>query len=128
MDDTERDGNGEEFEEQFEQMLIENGVLVHALAALLVVTVQSLRGERVPWGWWRDYVTLTKPRIMSLLLLTGAAGAFVGAGGVPPAGAFGHAVASLFGADPKSDMDADLMRMKSMIETGRAPHDAAQPV
>ena len=36
MDDTERDGNGEEFEEQFEQMLIENGVLVHALAALLV--------------------------------------------------------------------------------------------
>ena len=46
---------------------------------------------------------------------------------VPPAGAFGHAVASLFGADPKSEMDADLMRMKSMIETGRAPHDAAQP-
>lgn len=45
----------------------------------------------------------------------------------PPAGAFGHAVATLFGADPKSDMDADLMRMKSMIETGRAPHDAAQP-
>ncbi|MFN2646012.1 MAG: SRPBCC family protein [Burkholderiales bacterium] len=46
---------------------------------------------------------------------------------VPPAGALGHAVASLFGADPKSEMDADLMRMKSMIETGRAPHDAAQP-
>ena len=46
---------------------------------------------------------------------------------VPPAGALGHAVASLFGADPKSDMDADLMRMKSMIETGHAPHDAAQP-
>ena len=45
----------------------------------------------------------------------------------PPAGAFGHAVATLFGADPKSDMDADLMRMKSMIETGRTPHDAAQP-
>lgn len=29
-------GDGEEFDEQFEQMLIENGVLVHALAALLV--------------------------------------------------------------------------------------------
>ena len=36
----------------------------------------------------RDYVTLTKPRIMSLLLLTGGAGVFVGAGGVPRAGAF----------------------------------------
>ena len=35
MDETEN-GNGEDFDEQFEQMLIENGVLVHALAELLV--------------------------------------------------------------------------------------------
>jgi uncharacterized membrane protein len=46
---------------------------------------------------------------------------------IPPAGAFGHAVAAIFGADPKSEMDADLLRMKSMIETGHPPHDAAQP-
>lgn len=46
---------------------------------------------------------------------------------LPPAGALGHAIAALFGADPKSEMDADLMRMKNMIETGRAPHDATQP-
>jgi uncharacterized membrane protein len=45
---------------------------------------------------------------------------------IPPAGAFGHAVASMFGADPKSEMDADLLRMKTMIETGHPPHDAAQ--
>jgi uncharacterized membrane protein len=45
---------------------------------------------------------------------------------VPPAGAFGHAVAALFGADPKSEMDADLLRMKTMIETGRAPHGTAR--
>ena len=31
----------------------------------------------------RDYVTLTKPRVMSLLLLTGGAAIFVGAGGLP---------------------------------------------
>ena len=37
----------------------------------------------------RDYLTLTKPRIMTLLLLTGAAGMFVGAQGVPPLGLFG---------------------------------------
>ena len=36
----------------------------------------------------RDYLTLTKPRIMTLLLLTGAAGMFVGAQGVPPLGLF----------------------------------------
>jgi protoheme IX farnesyltransferase len=34
-------------------------------------------------------VTLTKPRIMSLLLVTGAAGMFVGAGGVPELSALG---------------------------------------
>jgi uncharacterized membrane protein len=45
---------------------------------------------------------------------------------LPPAGAFGHVVASVFGADPKTEMDGDLLRLKSMIETGRPPHDAAQ--
>jgi protoheme IX farnesyltransferase len=34
---------------------------------------------------WRDYVTLTKPRIMSLLLLTGVCGMIAGARGLPPA-------------------------------------------
>jgi len=55
-----------------------------ALAATAVVAVGTFRGEGVSSGPWRDYVTLTKPRIMSLLLLTGAAGMFVGEGGVPP--------------------------------------------
>jgi uncharacterized membrane protein len=43
----------------------------------------------------------------------------------PIAGAVGHALATLFRADPKSQMDQDLMRMKTMIETGVQPHDAA---
>src|SRR5205814_1972322 len=34
---------------------------------------------------WRDYVTLTKPRIMSLLLITGLGAMFVGARGAPSA-------------------------------------------
>jgi uncharacterized membrane protein len=44
----------------------------------------------------------------------------------PPAGALGHAVASLFGSDPKGQMDDDLARMKHYIERGAIPHDAAQ--
>lgn len=44
----------------------------------------------------------------------------------PPAGAIGHAVAALFGSDPKREMDEDLMRMKTLIETGQPPRDAAQ--
>ena len=46
----------------------------------------------------------------------------------PPAGAIGHAIASLFGADPKTEMDEDLSRMKTLIETAHFPHDAAQHV
>jgi uncharacterized membrane protein len=45
----------------------------------------------------------------------------------PPAGALGHGVAKLFGVDPKHELDADLLRLKTFLESGRAPHDAAQP-
>ena len=46
----------------------------------------------------------------------------------PPAGAVGHALAKLFGVDPKTEMDDDLARVKVMLETGRPPRDAAEPV
>jgi hypothetical protein len=35
-------------------------------------------------------------------------------------------VAALFGADPKREMDEDLLRMKTLIEGGSPPHDAAR--
>jgi len=54
-----------------------------ALAAALVLVVLTWRGRPVEAGAWRDYVTLTKPRIMTLLLLTGVCGAAVGAHGRP---------------------------------------------
>lgn len=44
----------------------------------------------------------------------------------PPGGAIGHAVATIFGTDPKTQMDQDLMRMKSFLETGEVPSDAAE--
>ena len=64
-----------------------------AFAATLVLTAQSWSRSQqtlqqvVTWdfrGSLGDYVTLTKPRIMSLLLLTGLCGMVVGAGGWPP--------------------------------------------
>jgi uncharacterized membrane protein len=45
----------------------------------------------------------------------------------PLAGAVGHALAKILGSDPKREMDADLVRMKTFIETGHPPHDAANP-
>ena len=74
--------------------------VVHLVAASLAfasttyVAALTFRGH-VDQGPLRDYLTLTKPRIMSLLLLTGGAGAFVGAGGAPAWGAFAATMAGL---------------------------------
>jgi uncharacterized membrane protein len=46
----------------------------------------------------------------------------------PIAGAIGHAVASLFGADPKQAMDEDLVRLKSLLETGKASSPGKQEI
>ena len=54
-----------------------------AFAASLVVTALMHRDGVVRFGSWRDYVTLTKPRIMTLLLLTGFCGMVAGAHGLP---------------------------------------------
>ncbi|MFL6674395.1 MAG: SRPBCC family protein [Massilia sp.] len=44
----------------------------------------------------------------------------------PPAGALGHGLATLLGADPKRQMDDDLSRMKAFVERGAIPRDMAQ--
>jgi uncharacterized membrane protein len=44
----------------------------------------------------------------------------------PPAGAIGHAASKLLGADPKKQLDDDLARAKTFLETGTPAHDAAQ--
>jgi protoheme IX farnesyltransferase len=108
-----------------------------AFAATLVLCVQCFRGEPVAAGsrlseTWRDYVTLTKPRIMSLLLLTGAAGMFVGADGVPDGWLFAAAMTGLAlacgGASALNHvLDADIDRLmgtrteKRPIAAGRVP-------
>jgi heme o synthase len=55
-----------------------------ALAVVVGAAAATLRRRGAGPVAIRDYVTLTKPRIMSLLLLTGVCGLVVGARGVPP--------------------------------------------
>ena len=55
-----------------------------AFGASWLVVAAVFSGAAAPLASASDYLTLTKPRIMSLLLLTGAAGMFVGAQGAPP--------------------------------------------
>ena len=95
-----------------------------ALAAALVAVGGCFCGEPVPRASVRDYVTLTKPRIMTLLLLTGAAGMVVGARGWPGTGAFAATVFGLAlacgGASALNHvLDRDIDRL--MPRTGGRP-------
>jgi heme o synthase len=103
-----------------------------AFGAALVTAAQAFRGERGRAGSWRDQLTLTKPRIMSLLLLTGAAGMFVGAEGVPPPARLALMLAGLAlacgGASALNHvLDADVDRMmgkrteRRPVAAGRVP-------
>jgi protoheme IX farnesyltransferase len=95
-----------------------------SLAAALWAAVETFRGEPVAAASWSDYVTLTKPRIMTLLLLTGIAGMFVGARGVPALGDLAVMTAGLAlacgGASALNHvLDRDLDRL--MSRTGHRP-------
>jgi heme o synthase len=107
-----------------------------AFAATCVVSALTFRGEHVAAGTWRDYATLTKPRIMTLLLLTGACGYVIGAGGIPSLGGFAATMVGLAlacgGASALNHvLDADIDRVMGKrtasrpvaagrIEAGRA--------
>jgi len=102
------------------------GLAVPALAAASALAAAAWRGGRVPAGSWRDYVTLTKPRIMVLLLLTGACGAAVGADGRPSPGLLATTLVGLGlacgGASALNHvLDRDIDRLMG-------PRTAARPV
>jgi len=71
------------------------GTAAMALAASLALAASAMRGVPPRLASARDYLTLTKPRIMTLLVLTGAGGMFVGAQGAPPLDLFVVAMAGL---------------------------------
>jgi protoheme IX farnesyltransferase len=107
-----------------------------ALAASAVAAVVVARGGApLPRAAWRDYLTLTKPRIMVLLLLTAAAGMFVGARGVPAAGLFAATMSGLAfacgGASALNhvldrDIDVHMRRTdKRPVAAGRVPFERA---
>jgi protoheme IX farnesyltransferase len=56
-----------------------------ACASAALLCAQSFRGKTEAPSDVKDYIALTKPRVMSLLLLTGGAAVFVGADGRPSA-------------------------------------------
>jgi protoheme IX farnesyltransferase len=105
-----------------------------ALAVAAALTARGAAGPSLPLPW-RDYVTLTKPRIMVLLLLTAAAGTFVGAQGVPSPGLLATVLGGLAlacgGASALNHvLDRDIDRHMSRtdrrpVATGRVPPERA---
>jgi protoheme IX farnesyltransferase len=106
-----------------------------AFGATALLAAATFRGDAVQ-GPARDYVTLTKPRIMSLLLLTGGAGAFVGAGGVPSGPTFALTMVGLAlacgGASALNHyLDRDIDRLmgsrteRRPVASGRVPPERA---
>jgi heme o synthase len=94
------------------------------LSAACAVAACSFRGESLAPGSGRDYLTLTKPRIMSLLLVTGACGLVVGARGWPGTGRFGLAMLGLAlacgGASALNHLlDRDIDRLMGKRTEGR---------
>jgi protoheme IX farnesyltransferase len=105
------------------------------VASCVAAAVCARGGEPAPRVSWRDYLTLTKPRIMVLLLLTAAGGMFVGAGGVPPLGLFiatmGGLALACGGASALNhvldrDIDIHMSRTdKRPVAAGRIPPERA---
>jgi protoheme IX farnesyltransferase len=106
------------------------------LAASAVSTAIAFRGRaQVPRAAWRDYLTLTKPRIMVLLLLTAAGGMFLGAQGVPSAGLLAATLGGLAlacgGASALNhvldrDIDVHMRRTdRRPVAAGRVPPERA---
>jgi protoheme IX farnesyltransferase len=104
-----------------------------ALAATVYVAAASFRSVGAQ-GPWRDYVTLTKPRIMSLLLLTGGAAFFVGGGRSPVVFALamlGLALACGGASALNHYLDRDIDKLmgarteKRPVASGRVPPERA---
>jgi heme o synthase len=107
-----------------------------AFAACSVVAALTFRGAPLANGPLRDYLTLTKPRIMSLLLVTGACGMVAGARGWPGTLDFAVAMSGLAlacgGASALNHvLDADIDRLmgartkRRPVAAGRVPPSRA---
>ncbi len=100
-----------------------------ALAATVLLAGLALKARGEPAGHAADYAALTKPRVMSLLLVTAAAAAFVADRGVPPARVLlalivGGALASGGASAINHVLDSDID--KRMVRTRDRPVAAAR--
>ena len=83
------------------------------------VMTRNIPNQEIAWESIEDSEVKTSGRVHFQENARGGTRVTVHLNYTPPAGAVGHAAAMLFGADPKSAMDEDLARLKSLFETGK---------
>ena len=92
--------------------------------ALLGLVSNDLRRDGVP-GKLLAWRSVGEPAVQNAGIVrfdelpNGATRVMVRLSYHPPGGGLGHAFARLLGADPKREMDDDLLRFKSLIESGQ---------
>jgi uncharacterized membrane protein len=75
--------------------------------------------ERIAWQSVQDSPVETSGEVRFGRRADGGSRVEVRMSCTPPAGVLGEAVATFFGSHPKRQMDDDLLRFKSLLETGR---------
>jgi uncharacterized membrane protein len=83
------------------------------------VVTERIPGEAIAWKSVEGSTVQTAGRVRFRPAPYGTAEIDVHLSYNPPAGALGHAVAALFGSDPKRAMDEDMVRLKSLLEEGK---------
>lgn len=89
------------------------------------ITTQIVPNEEIAWKT-EDGAAVAHAGVIRLVPVDGGTRVELRMSYNPPAGVLGHAVAASFGRDPKRQMDDDLARLKTTIETGHPPRDAAR--
>jgi uncharacterized membrane protein len=83
------------------------------------VVTEWVPNERIAWKSVEGSAVETSGRVSFTPMPDGNIEIHVEMSYTPPAGALGHVVAALFGADPKRAMDEDMVRLKSLLEEGK---------
>jgi uncharacterized membrane protein len=89
-------------------------------------TTENRPNEMIAWETTKDSMVKHHGQVVFTETANNKTQLSVNMAYTPPAGVAGHAVASLFGRDPKSEMDQDLARMKSLLEEGKTRAEGKQ--
>jgi uncharacterized membrane protein len=83
------------------------------------ITTEQIPDELIAWETTENEIVRSTGRVRFDPNPDGSTRITVQMQYTPPAGALGHAVAKIFGTDPKQAMDEDMVRLKSLFEDGK---------